>query len=129
MSHQTRTHEKQKSKVSSMASQSSGYVGQNTMRYCYCGVRSPLRTSWTPTNTGRRFWGCGSFGIENIDTCGYFEAPLCPRARELLHRLSQKLKYLEREVAIRRGRGIFYRRALTWMAVLYGFAWKFAGWV
>ena len=72
--------------------------------------------------------------MENVDTCGYFEwvdPPLCPRARELLHRLSQKLKHLEREVVVRRGREIFYRRALiaTWMAVLCGFAWKFAGWV
>ncbi|XP_057502661.1 uncharacterized protein LOC130786363 [Actinidia eriantha] len=134
MSHQTRTREKQKSKVSSMASQSSGYVGQNTMRYCCCSVRSSLRTSWTPTNTGRRFWGCGSFEIENIDTCGYFEwvdPPLCPQAQELLHILSQKLKHLEREVVVRRGREIFYRRALiaTWMAVLCVFTWKFAGWV
>ncbi|KAF8026204.1 hypothetical protein BT93_F2876 [Corymbia citriodora subsp. variegata] len=30
-------------------------------RFCYCGLLSPRRTSWTQINPGRRFYGCARY--------------------------------------------------------------------
>ncbi|KAJ6837482.1 cytochrome P450 94C1-like [Iris pallida] len=35
---------------------------------CYCGLISPLKTSWTPTNPGRRFYGCANYPT---NSCGF----------------------------------------------------------
>ncbi|KAF8034509.1 hypothetical protein BT93_C0738 [Corymbia citriodora subsp. variegata] len=40
-------------------------------RFCYCGLPSPRRTSWTRMNLGRRFYGCARYreGLK----CKYFK--------------------------------------------------------
>jgi len=46
-------------------SSSSTVSGSSRLRksnlVCYCGVDSPLVTSWTDENPGRRFHGCGKY--------------------------------------------------------------------
>ncbi|KAL3734295.1 hypothetical protein ACJRO7_023616 [Eucalyptus globulus] len=39
--------------------------------YCYCGLPSPRRTSWTRLNPGRRFHGCGRY--REGSKCQYFK--------------------------------------------------------
>ncbi|KAI8021820.1 hypothetical protein LOK49_LG03G00525 [Camellia lanceoleosa] len=73
-----------------LSSQGSLYNGQSLAHTCYCGQRSPMRTTWTNANMGRRFIGCANYGIHA--TCEYFEwidPPLCRCSRDLLPRLVQ----------------------------------------
>ncbi|KAH0650435.1 hypothetical protein KY284_030347 [Solanum tuberosum] len=41
-----------------------------TVRCCYCGIYAELKTSRTPTNPGRMFWGCQKYSSGN--GCGFF---------------------------------------------------------
>ena len=41
-----------------------------TIRCCYCGIYVELKTSRTPTNPGRMFWGCQKYSSGN--GCGFF---------------------------------------------------------
>ncbi|KAF7849135.1 hypothetical protein BT93_L1213 [Corymbia citriodora subsp. variegata] len=40
-------------------------------RFCYCGLPSPRRTSWTRMNPGRRFYGCARY--RKWSKCKYFK--------------------------------------------------------
>ena len=33
---------------------------------CHCGLISPLTTSWTNFNPGRRFYGCAKYKVSNL---------------------------------------------------------------
>lgn len=39
---------------------------------CYCGLRSPLRTSMTTANPGRRFYGCARYDGQNVSVDNIF---------------------------------------------------------
>ncbi|KAG5600466.1 hypothetical protein H5410_031836 [Solanum commersonii] len=41
-----------------------------TARCCYCEIYVELKTSRTPTNPGRMFWGCQKYSSSN--GCGFF---------------------------------------------------------
>ncbi|KAH0670028.1 hypothetical protein KY285_024183 [Solanum tuberosum] len=41
-----------------------------TVRCCYCGIYVELKTSRTPTNPRRMFWGCQKYSSGN--GCGFF---------------------------------------------------------
>ncbi|RYR62080.1 hypothetical protein Ahy_A04g019421 [Arachis hypogaea] len=67
---------------------------------CYCGKWHVLATSSTVENSGRRFWGCVNFGIE--EECGYFvwteleeEPPQVSRLRMKVRNLKSKLDKVE----------------------------------
>ncbi|PWA86496.1 zinc finger, GRF-type [Artemisia annua] len=50
---------------------------------CFCGNQAVMRTSWTYTNPGRRFWSCGQI----VTNYGYFlwiDPPMCARARAII---------------------------------------------
>ncbi|KAJ1380868.1 hypothetical protein SESBI_45676 [Sesbania bispinosa] len=53
----------------------SGVVSSTTknedLETCRCGIRSKLQASWTETNPGRRFIGCGKYDGSSIH-CGFF---------------------------------------------------------
>ncbi|XP_057421294.1 uncharacterized protein LOC130735192 [Lotus japonicus] len=40
---------------------------------CECGVESPLVTTWTGVNRGRRFYGCGLFEVHRKKVCNFFQ--------------------------------------------------------
>ncbi|XP_028055136.1 uncharacterized protein LOC114259321 [Camellia sinensis] len=85
--------------VSSFASES-GQSRTNAPRLCYCGERSPVKTSMTSRNMGRRFYGCATYGVDA--TCGYFEwvdPPMCQCGREVLPKMVAKMNRLEKELA------------------------------
>ncbi|PWA98183.1 hypothetical protein CTI12_AA021530 [Artemisia annua] len=49
---------------------------------CFCGNHAIVRTSWTDTNPGRRFWSCPQIGTN----CGFFlwlDPPMCVRSRSI----------------------------------------------
>ncbi|XP_058733936.1 uncharacterized protein LOC131605617 [Vicia villosa] len=39
---------------------------------CHCGLDAPLMTSWTDTNPGRRFYGCGMYKLQGFKKCSNF---------------------------------------------------------
>ncbi|KAK4734574.1 hypothetical protein R3W88_008835 [Solanum pinnatisectum] len=41
-----------------------------TVQCCYFGIHAELKTSKTPTNPGRMFWGCQKYSSDN--GCGFF---------------------------------------------------------
>ncbi|KAF8042455.1 hypothetical protein BT93_A0933 [Corymbia citriodora subsp. variegata] len=54
-------------------------------RFCYCGLPSPRRTSWTRMNLGRRFYGCARY--REGSKCKYFkwiDAKFSDRATEVI---------------------------------------------
>ncbi|KAL6494493.1 hypothetical protein OROGR_031293 [Orobanche gracilis] len=57
-------------------SSSSSCASQRTNKrliYCDCGVRSPILTSWTDDNPGRKFFGCGFYEVYGKKCCGFFQ--------------------------------------------------------
>uniref|UniRef100_A0A5B7ACY3 GRF-type domain-containing protein n=1 Tax=Davidia involucrata TaxID=16924 RepID=A0A5B7ACY3_DAVIN len=69
-------------------------------RYCHCGKRAIIRTSWTDLNPGRRFHGCEKSGDHS--GCGFFnwyDPPICNRARQVIPGLLRSMTRLEIEVS------------------------------
>lgn len=88
---------------------------------CYCGIDSPMRTSWSDSNPGRRFFGCNNYGVYEclfsfiilISSCDYYtckfqtgnacsffiwiDPPMQPRAKAVILGLLRKLNTIERE--------------------------------
>ncbi|KAF8030854.1 hypothetical protein BT93_D0134 [Corymbia citriodora subsp. variegata] len=57
----------------------------NRKRFCYCGLPSPRRTSWTRMNPRRRFYGCARY--REGSKCKYFkwiDAKSSDRATEVI---------------------------------------------
>ena len=46
---------------------------QTSNKRCDCGFPSPMKTSSTPVNFGRKFYGCGKFEETGRRGCKYFE--------------------------------------------------------
>ncbi|XP_058722190.1 uncharacterized protein At4g04775-like [Vicia villosa] len=60
---------------------------------CWCGLESPLMTSWTYENPGRRFHGCGNFKVMKRKGCNYFQwvdEDMSNRAKDLIRTLKDK---------------------------------------
>ncbi|KAF8020535.1 hypothetical protein BT93_G1073 [Corymbia citriodora subsp. variegata] len=58
--------------------------------FCFCGLQSPTRVSWTRENPGRRFHGCARYR-EGFN-CGFFkwvDAKFSHRATEVILELLQ----------------------------------------
>ena len=64
----------------------------NDAKFCHCGLRCPLMTSWTRSNPGRRFWSCSNAGSGE---CAFFEwkdAPHSPWSkRVILHLMDERV--------------------------------------
>ena len=51
-----------------MERSSSSYTSEAQSRvFCLCNIETPLVTSWTKENPGRRFYGCGLYKARNIN--------------------------------------------------------------
>ncbi|KAI8019735.1 hypothetical protein LOK49_LG04G01831 [Camellia lanceoleosa] len=62
-------------------------------------MRARIRTSWTHVNPTRRFLGCPNYGKNGA--CGFFywyDPPTCPRGRQVLPKLVDKVASLEEMV-------------------------------
>ncbi|KAH7858458.1 hypothetical protein Vadar_024084 [Vaccinium darrowii] len=73
------------SKVSTNSRASSSNWNPNLSPHenCFCGERSPLRTSYTEENPGRRFLGCINYKTSR--KCKHFEwvdPPMCVRGMD-----------------------------------------------
>ncbi|GER40470.1 GRF zinc finger containing protein [Striga asiatica] len=69
-------------------------------RYCYCGERSVIRTSWTSENPGRRFRSCIEYEGEGNPECDFFswvDPPMCRRSTEIIPGLLRKSNVLRAE--------------------------------
>ncbi|KAJ1386936.1 hypothetical protein SESBI_40402 [Sesbania bispinosa] len=64
----------------------SSFVDSN--QFCMRGVPCKIRTSWTEKNPGRRFCGCGNYGM--LHHCQYFswvDPPTCERSSKVMNGL------------------------------------------
>jgi len=89
---------------SSSSSVSGSTLKQRTKLVCYCGVNSPLVTSWTDANPGKRFHGCERYFVRR--KCNFFRwyDPEVPdRQKKIIRALLRKndeLKKKERSFVI-----------------------------
>ncbi|XP_058755783.1 uncharacterized protein LOC131628997 [Vicia villosa] len=63
---------------------------------CRCGLEAPLMTSWTDSNLGRRFFGCGMYKVHGHKRCSHFvwyDDELSSRAKEIIYSLQKKLEH------------------------------------
>ncbi|KAK3431671.1 hypothetical protein EUGRSUZ_E03477 [Eucalyptus grandis] len=73
------------SRTRSSASISSYRSEGEGQHFCFCGLPSPRRTSWTQINPRRRFYGCARY--KEASKCKYFkwiDAKFSDRATEYL---------------------------------------------
>ncbi|KAJ1400925.1 Zinc finger, GRF-type [Sesbania bispinosa] len=57
-------------------------------QFCMCGVPCKIQTSWTEKNPGRRFFGCGNYGM--LHHCQYFswiDQATCERSTKVMNGL------------------------------------------
>ncbi|CAK8577851.1 unnamed protein product [Lathyrus sativus] len=60
---------------------------------CWCELESPLMTSWTYDNPGRRFHGCGNFKVMRKKGYNYFQwvdEDMSSRAKDVIRSLKDK---------------------------------------
>ncbi|CAK8576713.1 unnamed protein product [Lathyrus sativus] len=60
---------------------------------CWCEFESPLMTSWTYDNPGRRFHGCDNFKVMRKKGCNYFQwvdEDMSSRAKDVIRSLKDK---------------------------------------
>ncbi|GJY86780.1 hypothetical protein Tco_0500806 [Tanacetum coccineum] len=62
--------------------------------------RSPgvIKTSWTPTNPGRRFYCCSKRGT-NYGIIDWFDPPMCDRAVQIIPELLRTMNELQEIIA------------------------------
>ncbi|GJV40540.1 zinc finger, GRF-type containing protein [Tanacetum coccineum] len=63
-----------------------------------CGSRGVIRTSWTPTNPGRRFFGCSKRGT-NCGIIDWYDPPMCDRAVQIIPGLLRRINQLQQTIA------------------------------
>ncbi|KAK6130378.1 hypothetical protein DH2020_035883 [Rehmannia glutinosa] len=71
----------------------------NEGMYCNCGMDALLKTSWTKSNPGRRFWACPRYGQNGY--CGHFkwaDDEMCSRAKQIIPGLLSKINKLQEEI-------------------------------
>ncbi|XP_017245521.1 uncharacterized protein LOC108217189 [Daucus carota subsp. sativus] len=65
---------------------------------CRCGTAAALKTSWTDSNPGRRFWGCMRFKDNRSNACNFhqwFDPPMCARSKAIIPGLLRRIRNLE----------------------------------
>ncbi|XP_062173577.1 uncharacterized protein LOC133879042 [Alnus glutinosa] len=90
---------------------------------CKCGLRSPLRTSWTTVNPGRRFFGCSMYDAQKkVGQCRFsvwFDKETCPRGKEVLPQLRNELNCLKEEVIQLRAQKRQLTQMLLFLTVVF----------
>ncbi|KAK4419797.1 hypothetical protein Salat_2392600 [Sesamum alatum] len=78
---------------SGQTSTSSHHSGpaENHLLLCECGIPAVMRTSWTPTNPGRRFRGCLGKSGHYCSTFEWVDEPGCERCMTVIPGLLRRL--------------------------------------
>ncbi|KAB1219829.1 hypothetical protein CJ030_MR3G009471 [Morella rubra] len=88
--------------MSNISSPSLKIRGPYDAKVCSCGLKAPLKASWTNLNPGRRFYGCAKFdGTSKNGHCNYFcwvDPSACLSKIEVGPFLNKKVKELQNEV-------------------------------
>ncbi|GKA51631.1 pentatricopeptide repeat superfamily protein, partial [Tanacetum coccineum] len=63
-----------------------------------CGSVGVIRTSWTSTNPGRRFFGCSKRGT-NCGIIDWYDPPMCDRAVQIIPGLLRRINHLQQTLA------------------------------
>ncbi|XP_062076278.1 uncharacterized protein LOC133781307 [Humulus lupulus] len=77
-----------------------GISVDESRRKCACGTRVVIRTAWTRSNPGRRFYGCSNYSASEQSGCGHFswcESKLSNRSTNALHKLLARIEEGERK--------------------------------
>ncbi|XP_059458865.1 uncharacterized protein LOC132188439 [Corylus avellana] len=85
---------------SSSAFGSSSVDCTQTSWVCYCSLPAPLKTSWTPKNPERRFWGCTTYDSNRKAACRFFkwmDESICEKGMKVIPTLLDRVKELENE--------------------------------
>lgn len=61
---------------------------------CLYGQQSPLATSWTAENLGRRFYGCANFRSGGCGFFRWYDAEVCERGKDIMIWLNEKKNQL-----------------------------------
>nr|XP_009778798.1 PREDICTED: uncharacterized protein LOC104228094 [Nicotiana sylvestris] len=75
---------------------------------CFCGFNAKLRISWSPRNSGRRFYGC-KFDKDR-GTCEYFrwyDEDFSDQAKRTINGLLKRVKENDAKLARARKKWIF----------------------
>ncbi|XP_057418033.1 uncharacterized protein LOC130712213 [Lotus japonicus] len=86
-----------------MTSTSTGSEMRRRVVLCDCGVESPLVTTWTGVNRGRRFYGCGLFEVHRNKICNFFQwhdADVNDREKKMIVVLTKKNEELKKKERI-----------------------------
>ncbi|GKA93517.1 zinc finger, GRF-type containing protein [Tanacetum coccineum] len=63
-----------------------------------CGSVGVIRTSWTSTNPGRRFFGCSKRGT-NCGIIDWYDPPMCDRVVQIIPGLLRRINHLQQTLA------------------------------
>ncbi|PWA49556.1 zinc finger, GRF-type [Artemisia annua] len=61
-----------------------------------CGSIAVIKTSWTPTNPGRRFYCC-SKRVANCGIVDWYDPPMCDRSVQIIPGLLNSMNRLQGE--------------------------------
>ncbi|CAA0823605.1 Unknown protein [Striga hermonthica] len=91
-------------------------------KYCRCGKKTVMITSWTDNNPGRRF------ATSKRNGCKYYvwiDPPMCTRAQKIIPGLKRRLDEAEAELASKRKRArkMWFALVASWI-ILYFFSEK-----
>ncbi|XP_058754736.1 uncharacterized protein LOC131627902 [Vicia villosa] len=67
---------------------------------CFCDLDSPLTTSWTNGNPGRRFNWCGLFKLQGRKGCNFFswyDDEMSVRAKKVILSLMKRIDELKQK--------------------------------
>ncbi|KAJ9542225.1 hypothetical protein OSB04_028731 [Centaurea solstitialis] len=89
------------------------------MVICKCGAYSTIRTSWTNSNPGRRFYCC-SRKVKNCGFICWLDQPLSPRSNDIICGLLKSKNDAEEAcaIAIQQARRVKTILFLTWVSIL-----------
>ncbi|XP_058752912.1 uncharacterized protein LOC131639290 [Vicia villosa] len=80
--------------ANSYAVSSNSCVSRRRQVRCFCDLDSPLTTSWTKENPGRRFNGCGLYKLQGRKGCNFFnwyDEEMSGRAKEVILSLMKRI--------------------------------------
>ncbi|KAL6555163.1 hypothetical protein OROGR_006421 [Orobanche gracilis] len=86
----------------SSSTSSMGDAGVRRRVVCKCGVASPLVTSWSKENPGRRFYGCGRYEEDGRRKCTFFiwhDNEANARDKKLIAALLRKLDGMNKKIS------------------------------
>ncbi|XP_058740871.1 uncharacterized protein At4g04775-like [Vicia villosa] len=94
--------------------------------HCYCGLDSPLVTSWTSQNPGRRFYGCGLYKLQGRKGCSFFDwydEQITDRSQEVINSLLKKVTDLKKNDGLAKKIDDDLKKKMKILVILLIFSW------